>query len=96
MFPVAYEVNMGFADKIIAEAKRMCAIDTGQLRASIMIYDDNASRGTVRIAANTGYAVYVEWGTSRMVARPFMRPAVEKYTKQIAEHYVKGIARLIK
>ncbi len=95
-YPVAYEVSMEIADKIIAEAKRICPIDTGQLRSSIQIYDENTAKATVQLAANTSYAAFVEWGTSRMKAQPYMRPAVQKFSPRWAGHYVKKIRRLQK
>lgn len=32
---------------------------------------------TAVVAANTHYAIYVEWGTRKMEAEPFVRPALE-------------------
>lgn len=63
---------------------------TGALRNSIShAYDsDKAYVGT-----NLEYAPYVEFGTVKMPARPFIRPAVENYMdeyKALAESYLKG------
>lgn len=49
-------------------------VDTGELRNS-----ENASVGAkeLRLSAGTDHAVYVEFGTRKMAAQPFMRPTVE-------------------
>jgi phage gpG-like protein len=47
-------------------------IDTGALRASIHVETVNAN--TRAIATSTDYAAYLEFGTSRMSARPYMMP----------------------
>lgn len=52
------------------------AVDTGRLRQSItaLKVDD----GHWRVGTNVVYAPYLEFGTRRMAARPFMRVAVRK------------------
>ena len=59
-------------------AKRLCPVDTGRLRNSIthQQYDDH----TEVIGTNVEYAPYVELGTVRMKARPYLRPAAENHT----------------
>lgn len=61
---------------LVAEgyAKRLCPVDTGRLRNSITHVtrpDDNA----VYIGTNVEYGQYVEYGTLRQKAQPFLRPA---------------------
>lgn len=73
-------------------AKRDCPVDTGRLRNSIT----NAVRAdekTVYIGSNVEYAAYVELGTSRMKARPYLKPAATEHTaeyKSLAEQALKG------
>ena len=45
----------------------------------------------VKVTANSGYAVALEFGTSRMAARPFMRPARDKKKKAARALVVKGL-----
>lgn len=52
---------------------------TGKLRDSIGYTIDGAA---VRIYADRPYAYYVEVGTSRMDAQPFLRPAVINHTDE--------------
>ena len=62
------------ADSACSAARSLAAVDTGELRGSISV-----SRGGLesRVVAACGHAAAVEFGTSRMPARPFMQPAAE-------------------
>lgn len=58
-----------------AHAKTRAPVDTGTLKNSIQ-----ATRvGTAhwRVVVGADYGVYVEWGTSRMAAQPFLQPAIQ-------------------
>lgn len=58
-------------------ASDLCPVDTGRLRASITTQVTVDQVGPVaRIGSNVEYAIYVEMGTSRMEAQPFLRPAL--------------------
>ena len=77
---------------LVAEgyAKRLCPVDTGRLRNSITFYTDD---DTVTIGTNVEYAQFVEEGTSRQKAQPYLRPAVEDHLDQyqaIVENELKG------
>jgi HK97 gp10 family phage protein len=65
-----------------AEAKRLCPVDTGRLRASIT-NQVNPIDSSVIIGTNVKYAPYVEYGTSRMNPQPFLRPAVDMTLRRI-------------
>lgn len=65
-----------------SHAKENCPVDTGRLRNSIT----HAVEGdAVYIGTNVEYAPYVELGTSRMGARPFLGPAVENHGQEYKE-----------
>lgn len=73
----------------VTEITDLGAVDTGRLRGSIShaIDDDTAYVGT-----NVEYAPYVELGTYKMAARPFLKNAVANYTddyKRIIEEGLK-------
>lgn len=53
-------------------------VRTGRLRNSIS-YGVDTDEPAVYIGSNVEYAPYVELGTSKMMARPFLKPAVENY-----------------
>lgn len=61
-------------------AKKICPVDTGNLRNSIthQRYDEN----TEVVGSNVEYAPYVELGTHKMKARPFLRPAAEGHADE--------------
>ena len=62
-------------------AEKKCPVDTGNLRGSItheVDTDDNA----VYIGTNVEYAPYVELGTSRQEAQPFLGPAASGHGAQ--------------
>lgn len=50
--------------------------DTGRLANSIEF--DRIGNLTATVGSRLAYAVYLEYGTSQMAARPFFRPAVER------------------
>lgn len=55
-------------------AKDLCPVDTGNLRNSIGHKVDDAEQA-VYIGTNVDYAPYVELGTVKMDAQPFLKPA---------------------
>jgi HK97 gp10 family phage protein len=56
-------------------ARQLAPVDTGKLRDSIH-YQFNASTLTLVIYADAPHSWWVEAGTSRMAAQPYMRPAL--------------------
>lgn len=71
-------------------AKRLCPVDTGRLRNSITHTTDGDS---AYVGTNVEYAPYVELGTSRTRAQPYLRPAVENNVstyKKILDRHLKS------
>ena len=70
-------------------AAKKCPVDTGNLRGSITHEVDTAGNA-VYIGTNVEYAPYVEFGTRRMHAQPYLRPAAtdhgEQYRAIIEKH----------
>jgi HK97 gp10 family phage protein len=67
-----------YATIIADEAARLVPVKTGSLKASITVHLE-ALAAEITAGENLDYAAYVEYGTSRMAAQPFMRPAMERY-----------------
>lgn len=63
---------------VVKEAKRIVPVDTGKLRANIFVRRIDFNK--YEIVAATDYATYVEYGTWIMVARPYLRPALYRYS----------------
>lgn len=84
--PQVSKITEGRAREIANRAWSIAPYRTGALKASIRVdrRDDRGrftSAGNVGIAsyevsANTHYAGFVEFGTRKMRARPYMRPAL--------------------
>lgn len=65
------------AVQVEREAKHLCPVDTGRLRASITHGLDRDEQGLVAyVGSNVKYAVFVELGTRHMGAKPYLRPAL--------------------
>ncbi len=73
-------------------AKMKCPVDTGNLRNSIT-HTVNVEEQAAYIGTNVEYAAFVEMGTSKMKAQPYLKPAVVDHTdkyKQMVEYYLKN------
>lgn len=58
------------------DAKRRAPVDTGTLRNSIRAEQQSDTEATVGTPVE--YAPFVEYGTSRQAAQPYLRPALEQ------------------
>ena len=75
------EVLYSSAAVVHGQAVNLCPVgDTGNLRISISfeVHDDYAEVGTP-----VEYAPFVELGTARMSAQPYLRPALDEQASQI-------------
>jgi HK97 gp10 family phage protein len=59
------------AEDVATFARQMVPVDTGELRDSIEVTGEG-------VVAGTDHAVYVEFGTFKMTAEPFLRPAADE------------------
>lgn len=66
------------AEETANEARSNCPVDTGTLRDSIAVVSgkNEAGQFEVSITADAEYAAFVELGTSKRTAIPFLRPAL--------------------
>ena len=63
------------ASDIVNQAQQAAPVDTGALRASIGMEMTGPAEATVSVGVN--YGAYVEYGTVKMAAQPYLTPAVE-------------------
>lgn len=67
--------------RVQSAARSLCPVDTGRLRSSIVMRKGRDGLGFyVEIGTSVSYAPFVEFGTSRMRAQPFLLPAVAQAT----------------
>ena len=59
------------------------ASDTGNLVSKIIV--KQKTRNITNVESNANYSAFLEYGTSKMEARPFMLPAFEKSKKPILD-----------
>ena len=62
-----------FLDTFFDIVYDLCPVDTGELISSIDGFTDGEG---VEVYADADYAQYVEYGTSKMEAQPYFRPAI--------------------
>lgn len=88
---VRFELNDGWEDhldlaplmdslgeSITEDAKRYAPVDTGTLQESIRYAVQGKGEDIeLRVGSDVEYSVYVEVGTSKMSAQPYLRPALE-------------------
>lgn len=72
---VTQEAIEEFADDVVTHMKGVVPIDTGVLRDSI---EKKVEGDTVTVGPRgVEYAEYVEYGTSRAPAQPYVRPTIQ-------------------
>lgn len=83
----AKEELQGVIDKAAAtceaEAKQDCPVDTGNLRGSI-----HTTKGDLEdiVGTNVEYAPYVEFGTYKMGAQPYMQPGADAAAQKLSQY----------
>jgi HK97 gp10 family phage protein len=84
-----YRYLASWAADVKAEAMRTVPVKTGYLRSTIYATVQN---WVVNFGADATYAYFVEFGTQRMTARPYLWPAIQKYLPQLQDLIVEAIA----
>jgi len=49
----------------------------------------------VAVSANAPYAIPLEFGTSKMAARPFMAPALQRKRKEVTDLITAGVSKVL-
>lgn len=79
--------------RVEGTAKDLCPVDDGTLRASIT----SKVEGEVGIVGtNVEYAPYVEFGTSKMGAQPYLFPALELERDNVAKDIADALREELK
>ena len=81
-------VIQGTLDVAETRAKALAPVDTGKLRSLI----SGERQGTVGILTSQAeYSVYVEYGTSKTRAQPFMNPAFVEACEWLKSEIERGL-----
>lgn len=65
-----------------ALAKQYCPVDTGRLRSSIQY---TSGYLTCTVGTDVQYAIYIEYGTWKMRAQPFLNPAYQQALMELID-----------
>jgi HK97 gp10 family phage protein len=65
-------------------------LNTGALKSSLTSESRMTDETTFTISDGVEYGIYQEFGTSRIPARPFLRPAIEKWAARFQDAF-KGL-----
>jgi HK97 gp10 family phage protein len=71
---------------------------TGQLRNSVFadpVAGVGSNRVTIEVGARAPYAGFLEFGTSKMAPRPFLRPAVARATPRISSKIIARVRAVL-
>lgn len=77
--PKARAIVENYGNIIMSSAVMLAPVDTGALINSITSESKMTGDLTYTVSDGVDYGVYQEFGTSKMPAHPFMRPAIEKW-----------------
>lgn len=77
------------ADALVSSATSTVPVVTGNLRSSISA--GPASAKEVEVVAEAEYAAFVELGTSKMSAEPYMRPGIPQATQALVNTAIQEI-----
>jgi HK97 gp10 family phage protein len=100
MFQRVQQVLMNAAIRVAERARELVPVRTGHLLASIraeigdMEEEASPAFDPIEVVAETPYASFVEFGTSKMGAQPYLAPAVEEIEPEILEEVDTILAEL--
>ncbi len=100
MFHRVQQVLMNAAIRVAERARELVPVRTGHLLASIraeigdMEEEASPAFDPIEVVAETPYASFVEFGTSKMEAQPYLTPAAEEIEPEILEEVDAILAEL--
>ncbi len=77
------------AEMIAVRAKQIVPVRTGTLQRSIMTW--HLAPMVWAVATRVYYGIFVEYGTSRMQAHPFLRPALAEYQGVLSRVFIEKV-----
>lgn len=76
-----------FCKKVVSGAKLRAPVDTGKMKWSIRQVRNRATIHSIEVGAD--YSSFVEYGTSRMKAQPFVTPAINVHKPALEKNLTK-------
>lgn len=92
VIPTEMKALMTGSQVVVNSAKNRCPKRTRTLSKSIHLEPE--SDQSVVIGTDVHYAKYVEQGTSKMAARPYLRPALESNKKRVQNNVIRAMQQL--
>jgi HK97 gp10 family phage protein len=89
---IAFNILDQSGSDIETMAKDLAAVRTGYMRSTIYHKVEGLS---LELGATASYAPFQEFGTRRMAAHPFMRPAFDAYQQRIYDALLLGCIQAI-
>jgi HK97 gp10 family phage protein len=82
-------------DLVAAKAKDLVAVDTGATRDSIdSVAIQSETKIEAIVAPHTSYSGFLEFGTRKMAAQPFLRPAADSSHDEVMSIFeANGVGR---
>lgn len=80
------------AEIVVRYAQGYAPVKSGELRDSIH-YEERSD--TVEVVADADHAVYVEMGTYKMRAQPYIRPAMENHTDEVLDAVSREVEAMV-
>lgn len=77
------------AQVIFYYSQQLCPVDTGYLKSTGYI---RVNGNDVEVGYEADYASYVEFGTYKMAAQPYLRPAIDEHQAEIV-HEVAAVVQ---
>lgn len=81
---------------IADEAKSIVPVDTGALQETIRVEVEGETVNLMAGDDNVDYSLHVEFGTVKMAAQPYMRPAIDTREEQAIQVMANNLERQIK
>jgi len=91
------KIPVGKREHVSFQAQQFTGRTPGDLRNSIRRVNKSSRPGNIRVYAGNkaiNYAHFVEYGTSKMRAKPFMRPGFQQIKNQVISRIEKGIGKI--
>jgi HK97 gp10 family phage protein len=88
------EQLMWAGNRLLELARQYVPVKTGALRDSLSVILGPESKSVI-VGTDIGYGKYVELGTSKMQARPFLIPALFQVLTELKEQFPEKIKEFI-